>query len=225
MHERNSFLHYPKGSGGILSAEKKTGLELLREPFPAHQVSKLPKPFRKDSQKGKCPECGGYHGLPAVHLDYVGHAALTARLLECDINWNWEPLATGDDGLPALDNLGGLWIRLTVCGQTRLGYGDAGGKNGPDAMKERIGDALRNAAMRFGAALDLWSKVELRPSSLTDEQMAEIRLSFEQATTIEDLSKAGAGAAEFADEEQRIELRDAYAARKKTLTKKGEKDA
>jgi hypothetical protein len=28
-------------------------------------------------------------------------------------------------------------------------------------MKERIGDALRNAAMRFGAALDLWHKGEL----------------------------------------------------------------
>ena len=29
------------------------------------------------------------------------------------------------------------------------------------AMKERIGDALRNAAMRFGAALDLWHKGDL----------------------------------------------------------------
>ena len=28
-------------------------------------------------------------------------------------------------------------------------------------MKERIGDALRNAAMRFGAALELWHKGEL----------------------------------------------------------------
>ena len=28
-------------------------------------------------------------------------------------------------------------------------------------MKERIGDALRNAAMRFGAALDLWHKGDL----------------------------------------------------------------
>lgn len=51
-----------------------------------------------------------------------------------------------------------MWIRLTVCGVTRLGYGDAQGKTGGDAMKERIGDALRNAAMRFGAALDLWHK-------------------------------------------------------------------
>jgi hypothetical protein len=40
-------------------------LARLREPFPAHQISKLPKPFKKDAPKGKCQECGGYHGLPA----------------------------------------------------------------------------------------------------------------------------------------------------------------
>lgn len=143
---------------------KKTGLQRLRDPFPEHQISLLPKPYKKDSQKGQCRECGGYHGLPAMHLSYVGHAALTDRLLECDETWAWEPLAFGPDGLPLLDKDGGMWIRLTVCGVTRLGYGDAQGKTGPDAMKERIGDALRNAAMRFGAALDLWHKGDLHGS-------------------------------------------------------------
>lgn len=143
-------------------AEPKTGLALLRESFPDNQISKLPKPYKKDSPKGKCPECGGYHGLPAVHLDYVGHAALTARLLDADPHWTWEPVGFDPhNGLPALDANGGLWIKLTVCGVTRLGYGDAQGKTGPDAMKERIGDALRNAAMRFGAALELWHKGDL----------------------------------------------------------------
>jgi hypothetical protein len=141
--------------------QKSTGLDLLREPFPPHQISKLPKPFKKDSPKGKCQECGGYHGLPAMHLDYVGHAALTDRLLDCDPSWTWEPVAFGPDGLPAMDRIGGLWIRLTVCGQTRLGYGHADGKQGGDAIKEAIGDAMRNAAMRFGAALDLWHKGDL----------------------------------------------------------------
>ena len=144
-----------------MADKKPTGLDLLREPFPAHQISKLPKPFKKDSPKGKCAECGGYHGLPAMHLDYVGHAALTDRLLECDAYWKWEPVAFGPDGLPALDKIGGLWIRLTVCDHTRLGYGHADGKTGGDAIKEAIGDALRNAAMRFGAALDLWHKGDL----------------------------------------------------------------
>jgi hypothetical protein len=60
-----------------------------------------------------------------------------------------------------LDEYGGMWIRLTVCNTSRLGYGHAGDKSGGDAIKEVIGDALRNAAMRFGAALDLWHKGDL----------------------------------------------------------------
>lgn len=112
-----------------------TTWEQLRKPFPKEVVGSLPK--------------GG------VQLDYVGHAAVTDRLLSVDPEWNWEPLATDLAGLPALDDNGNLWIRLTVGGVTRLGVGD--GRN----MKERIGDALRNAAMRFGVALDLWSKDEL----------------------------------------------------------------
>lgn len=144
-----------------MSGTTKTGLELLRTPFPANQISKLPKPYKKDSPKGQCKECGGYHGLPALHLDYVGHAALTSRLLDADPAWSWEPLSLDERGLPALDRDGGLWIKLTICGVTRLGYGDAQEKTGANAMKERIGDALRNAAMRFGAALDLWHKGDL----------------------------------------------------------------
>ena len=96
--------------------------------------------------------------MPAIQLEYVGHAALTDRLLDVDLSWTWEPVALDAMGYPAIDGNGGLWIRLTVNGVTRLGYGDAQGKVGGDAMKERIGDALRNAAMRFGAALDLWHK-------------------------------------------------------------------
>jgi hypothetical protein len=136
-------------------------LSKLREPFKPNQISKLPKPYKRDSPKGKCAECGGYHGLPAVHLDYVGHAALTDRLLDTDLEWSWEPVGFTPEGLPALDRNGGLWIKLTVCGVTRYGYGAADGKSGGDAMKEMIGDALRNAAMRFGAALDLWHKGDL----------------------------------------------------------------
>lgn len=140
---------------------KATGLELLRKPFPPNQISILCRSTKKDNPKSKCNKCGGYHGQPAIQLSYVGHAALTDRLLEADPNWTWEPLAVGPDGYPVIDKDGGMWIKLTVCGVTRLGYGDAQGKTGGDAMKERIGDALRNAAMRFGAALDLWHKGDL----------------------------------------------------------------
>jgi len=139
----------------------KEKLKALREPFKENQISKLPKPYKKDSPRGNCKECGGYHGLPALHLDYVGHAALTDRLLDVDPEWTWEPLSFDEKGLPSIDDIGGLWIRLTVCGITRLGYGHAYDKKGGDAVKELIGDALRNAAMRFGAALDLWHKGEL----------------------------------------------------------------
>jgi hypothetical protein len=173
-----------------MSTTPKTGLALLREPFPANQVSKLPKPYKKDSPKGNCTECGGYHGLPAMHLDYVGHAALTARLLDVDPAWTWEPVAYDERGLPALDRDGGLWIKLTVCGITRLGYGDADGKSGPSATKERIGDALRNAAMRFGAALDLWHKGDLYAHEHDDPE-PEPRKSAEPAQDLSPKARAG----------------------------------
>jgi len=149
-------------------SEVKTGLELLREPFPAHQISKLPKGTKAQNEceakdKVNCTVCGGWHHPRIIHLDYVGHAALTDRLLEADPLWTWEPLAY-KDGLPAFDSTGGLWIKLTVCGHTRIGYGHAAASNYKEIgsrEKEVIGDALRNAAMRFGAALDLWHKGEL----------------------------------------------------------------
>lgn len=133
----------------------RVALEELRKEFPAGTVGVLPKPYKRTSPKGTCKECGGYHGLPAVHLDFVGHAAVTDRLLTVDPEWNWEPLALDERGLPALDRDGNLWIRLTVAGVTRIGVGTG------TSMKERIGDALRNAAMRFGVALSLWTKDEL----------------------------------------------------------------
>lgn len=149
----------------------------LRAQFAENEIGLLPKPIKKTQQgdpRFKCVEgnpefrnasvdgkaCGGYH-VPSVHLEYVGHAAVTDRLLKADPEWSWEPIAFGDDGLPVFDRNGGLWIRLTVAGVTRLGYGDAQGKTGPNATKEAIGDALRNAAMRFGVALDLWHKGDL----------------------------------------------------------------
>lgn len=157
------------------SDHKANGLELLRKPFEAHQISKLPKQAKwmtdnKDEYRN-CDICNGYHHPKAVHLDYVGHAALTDRLLDCDLEWNWQPMTLGEFGQPILDKNGGLWIKLKVCGITRIGYGHADGKSGGDANKEVIGDALRNAAMRFGAALDLWHKGDLHLPD--DEASAE----------------------------------------------------
>lgn len=146
--------------------DKINGLKLLRAEFPENQISKLPKGTKAQNecpneQKKSCKVCGGLHHPNIIHLDYVGHAALTDRLLDTDPEWSWEPVAFGADGLPAFDKIGGLWVRLTILGVTRLGYGNPDGKTGGNAIKEAIGDALRNAAMRFGAALDLWHKGDL----------------------------------------------------------------
>ena len=160
--------------------EKPTGLALLREPFPAHQISKLPKPTKAQTDAVKadyktgirCDICGAWHHPKVDHLDYVGHAALTDRLLDADPSWDWEPLAMSPTGLPVMDGNSGMWIKLTVCGVTRLGYGHPDGKTGGNAVKEVIGDALRNAAMRFGAALDLWHKGDLHGDG-EDDPIAE----------------------------------------------------
>lgn len=160
------------------------GLLKLRREFPAEQISALPKvtcgacsksPTRdcQKHNKAKCRDCGNYITTAHVDLSYVGHAELTNRLLEADLLWDWEPMAIGPNGLPVFDENGGLWIRLTVCGHTRLGYGDSQGKRGPNAVKEAIGDALRNAAMRFGAALDLWAKSDLRAAQAEHPKSAE----------------------------------------------------
>ncbi|MGR3524876.1 MAG: hypothetical protein ACU0CT_02615 [Paracoccaceae bacterium] len=192
-----------------VKAAPKSGLELLREPFKPHQISKLPKPtkaqtdaVRADFKKGiRCKVCGTWHHPDVVHLDYVGHAALTDRLLDADPNWNWEPLAFTEKGTPLRDENGGLWIKLTVCNVTRYGYGNADGKTGGDAIKELIGDALRNAAMRFGAALDLWHKGDLHADEdapLTDEAPAfnaraaadRVIAKLRKAASLDDLAEA-----------------------------------
>jgi len=122
---------------------------ILRLPFAADEVDKLPR--------------------AGIMLDYVGHAAATARLLDADADWNWEPVALDDDGLPRIIRRDGtleLWIRLTIDGTTRIGVGTVADQTADqDTSKELIGDAIRNAAMRFGVALDLWRKHPAAPAA------------------------------------------------------------
>ena len=113
----------------------------LRAAFKPEQIGKLPK--------------GG------TTLDYVGHAEVTDRLLEVDPDWTWRPTPPW----PGFENVEGLFIELTVCGVTRPGFGEISGGFSPgDKIKSAIGDAIRNAAMRFGVALDLWMKDHEAPS-------------------------------------------------------------
>lgn len=152
-------------------------LSALRAPFPEECVNQKPKPTKAqnscpESEKKHCDVCGGYHHPRVIHLSYVGHAALTARLLDIDPMWNWEPVSRDERGLPLFDESNGLWIKLTVCGVTRLGYGSAENtaqKPSGDVVKEIIGDAIRNAAMRFGAALEMWFKGDKLMSTMPQE--------------------------------------------------------
>lgn len=169
-------------------------LAALRAPFAAEQLGKLPKVTCGDCsakdrkcdkhQKRTCRTCRAYVSTQHIHIDYVGHAHVTERLLDVDPVWNWEPIALNANGIPATDDGGGMWIRLTVAGVTRLGYGHANGKRGGDAVKEVIGDAIRNAAMRFGVALDLWKKES--PDPVTDLPARQVE---RPAQTPEDRAK------------------------------------
>ncbi len=126
-------------------AEAKTAFQILREPFPPDKIEQIPRGNTK--------------------LDYVSHATTTDRLLSADPQWTWEPLGRDEHGAPKMEYLKeafsdpaakvGLWIVLKVAGTETPGFGE--GKN----YKEAIGDAIRNAAMRRGVALDLWAKVDL----------------------------------------------------------------
>ena len=173
----------------------------LREPFPKTAIGRM------DRGNG-------------IVLDFVGHAATTQRLLEVDPTWSWKPLALDDHGLPAFDVSGGLWIELTVCGVTRLGYGDAGGKKGPNAVKEAIGDAIRNAAMRFGVAIDLWAKEDITTTFEQPKPAAKpaaIKAWLQAITTADSVDALNAVAQELQHHDipdtALTELRDAYATR------------
>jgi hypothetical protein len=117
---------------------------------------------------GKLPRGG-------ITLDFVGHAEITKILIEVDPNWSWEPVAWTTDGRPAIATVNGMavmWGKLTVLGQTRLGVGSAR-HDKPDLDKELIGDFLRNAAMRFGISLSLWSKSEWEEQQAAPRKPAE----------------------------------------------------
>ena len=103
---------------------------------------------------GKLPKGG-------MQLDFVGHADITRILLEIDPHWRWVPIAW-DNGRPAIhieNGIATMWGELTLLGQARLGVGSVRADK-QELDKELVGDFLRNAAMRFGIALSLWTKQE-----------------------------------------------------------------
>lgn len=94
-----------------------------------------------------------------INLAYVSHADITRILIEIDPSWVWKPVSWVN-GQPAMNVENGtatMWATLTLLGKTMLGVGSVRADK-QDLHKELIGDFLRNAAMRFGIALSLWSK-------------------------------------------------------------------
>jgi hypothetical protein len=165
-------------------AAGETFWEKLTSPFPVTWIEKLPKQLlRNDENKGRCSEtapssgkggpfysadghyCGGYHAR-SVHLDYVGHAGITMRLNEVctPAGWEWEPMVVAkvEGGeFPAIPREE-FWIWLKIKDPEtqewirKQGVGD----DYRGSSKQAIGDAIRNAAMRFGIGTYLWSKSE-----------------------------------------------------------------
>ncbi len=115
----------------------------LREPFPQRMVQTIQK-----------------HGHSE---DYVSHAAVTDRLNAEAPGWfNSQPEFIWDEQ----NHIVGVVCSLTIGNVTRWEVGDAGGKSDPgDEAKKAMSDWIKRAAMRFGVALDLWSKVELERSA------------------------------------------------------------
>ena len=116
---------------------------------------------------GKLPKGG-------MQLDFVGHADVTKMLIEIDPEWTWEPTAFDVNGLPAYRVENGMahmagW--LTILGVRRLGVGSVM-HNKPDLLKELISDFIRNASMRFGVCLSLWTKQEWDDVSYTSSTPA-----------------------------------------------------
>ena len=156
--------------GRLMTTDEYTRrLELLSKAFEQDEIEKLPKQVSKnDDTKYGCNRgskasadgyfCGGYHAR-SMHLDYIGHAGITDRLNQVDPQWTWEPMGFTPAGTPLMSD-SGMWGRMTVLGVTRIGFGDPGRNSGPNAVKETIGDFIRNAAMRFGVGTYLWSKSE-----------------------------------------------------------------
>jgi hypothetical protein len=141
-------------------------------------------------------------------LDFVGHADITRILIEIDPYWSWEPCGWSQ-GRPAIhveNGMATMWGRLTVHGKDMLGVGSVKADKG-DYEKELIGDFLRNASMRFGISLNLWTKNQWadldgdkpqqakpapKPALPTDDPLTEEQIAaFNKACVDADLNPMG----------------------------------
>lgn len=189
LHEmRQAIMAMTEGSGTPMPHrhDDEKFLELCRAEFSDDQVGKLPRTScgkcgdknnragtcDQHPRKARCEVCKQWITPAHVHIDFVGHADLTDRLLSIDPMWDWDALAWHPSGVPyyeVVNNMAVMWITLTIDGRTRKGVGTAPASQ-KELHKELIGDALRNAAMRFGIALYLWSKSDKLESQMEEPE-------------------------------------------------------
>ena len=156
----------------------------LRQAFDPEEYEWLPQPVGRDGTKQKCDFCASlgkspWHKCPAIHVPFIGHAAVTDRLNRVDPQWNYRPFAIADDGTPKIRVYQEessskarliLWIWLKVLDVERPGVGDVWADDDTDSPEKiLISDAIRNAAMRFGVGLELWRKDPNRPIHYVNE--------------------------------------------------------
>jgi hypothetical protein len=125
-----------------------------------------------------------------TELRYLSHIWVRKAFQDADPDWSWEPMGYDDRGQPVLqvNDQGqpvGLWIWLNLLGTRMPGYGSVEpGKR--DAVKELIGDALRNAGMRLvGGAL--WvkqkpgKKASAKKQTAVDREIEHLREQVDEA--------------------------------------------
>ena len=96
--------------------------------------------------------------------------------------WSWEPIEWLN-GRPAIhieNGMATMWGKMTLLGKTMICVGSARADKA-DYEKELIGDLLRNGSMRYGIALNLWSKQD---SSSGGVSVQTITKSFPGATVV-----------------------------------------
>jgi len=124
---------------------------------------------------GKLPKGGAV-------LDFVGHADVNKALIEIDPLWTWQPVAWDDDGMPKIKVANGvatMWGIMTLHGKQMLGVATVQA-NKPDLYKELASDFIRNAAMRFGVYLSLWTKNEwedAEASKVSSKKVSSVKAS------------------------------------------------
>jgi hypothetical protein len=104
-NDRTVVLDVVEGLEAMLTelCEMNRAMTALRQPFPPEAIGKLPRIICRacnesnskvcaQHRKNECKGCHNYITDRHIHLDYVGHAAVTDRLNQVDPTWNWRPI-------------------------------------------------------------------------------------------------------------------------------------